>query len=183
MEKKTTYFKIISHFGKQRDDYSNVIMIVETSIDFKQWTQIYKSSDYKQVINWLASMILVNELNNYHILADFKICSDVLLKIVENKEYYEKQKQNGEYKGEYGIINLPSNCYGEKFNYGDEDDDDDSVIFSESEKSSPLQSMSIDKLICIIHAQTDYIKMLQTHSGELLDMLTNNLVEAVKQEK
>lgn len=73
--------------------------------------------------------------------------------------------------------------YGEKFNYGDEDDDDDSVIFSESEKSSPLQNMSIDKLICIIHAQTDYIKMLQTHSGELLDMLTNNLVEAAKQEK
>lgn len=62
--------------------------------------------------------------------------------------------------------------------------------------SSPLQNMSIDKLICIIHAQTDYIKMLQTHSGELLDfilphlknlttvdMLTNNLAEAVKQEK
>ena len=93
MTKETTYFKIISHFGGKKDDYSNVIMVIESSNDLKQWRKIYSSSNLDETITWLASIILVNKLqDSYFVIADFMICHQIVTKV-----YYETQKQENHF--------------------------------------------------------------------------------------
>ena len=155
---KIYYFKVISHFAKQRDDYSNVSMVVELSTDLINWKQIYKSNSYKELIDWLASTIL----DNYYILADFRICSDIFRKIFENKNYYETQKQENQ------IINHEE----ESENYCDKCLLKSQTSYDDQEISKDL---ILDEVISSQHLEierlTTIIKDLVTTNLKLVEIL------------
>lgn len=195
-KQETTYFKITSHFGAQRDDYSNVIMVVESSTDLKSWKQIYKSNNHLELISWLSSMILLNELeNNYHVLADYYISNQIATKIFENKNHYKNQIRELNLKEEdpVNLDGLNDLVYGET-DYDDEEITKD-LMLDEVISSQRLEIEKLEEIIkefsnqnlkltniietnsTIIKQQNEYIRILQTESQKILLNVSNWLIK------